>query len=46
MERSQGLTTYWDTKITSTNLRVEKLFQVSSHETRNQPQEKKREKTD
>ena len=30
MEHSQGLTTYWGTKLTSTNLRVQKLFQVSS----------------
>ena len=27
---SQGSVTYWGTKLTSTNLRVEKLFQVSS----------------
>ena len=50
MEHSQELITYLDTKLTSTNLRIEKLFQVSSwpqwHEARNQPQEEKWEKTD
>ena len=30
MEHSQGLTTYWDTKITLRNLRVQELFQASS----------------
>ena len=30
MEHSIGLTTYWGTKLTSTNLRVQKLFQASS----------------
>ena len=30
MEHSQELITYWGTKLTSTNLRVSKLFQVSS----------------
>ena len=30
MEHSQGLTTYWGTKLTPTNLRIQKLFQVSS----------------
>ena len=30
MEHFQGLTTYWGTKLTSTNLRVQKLLQVSS----------------
>ena len=29
MEHSQGLATYWGTKLTSINLRVYKLFQVS-----------------
>ena len=28
MEHSQELTTYWDTKLTSTNLGTQKLFQV------------------
>ena len=44
MEHFQGLTTYWGTKLISTNLRVQKLFQASSlntwHETRNQSQGK------
>ena len=30
MEHSQGLTTYWGTKLTSTSLRVQKLFQAYS----------------
>ena len=30
MEHSQGLATYWRTKLTSTNLKVKKLFQISS----------------
>ena len=30
LEHFQGLTTYWCTKLTSTNLRAKKLFQVSS----------------
>ena len=30
MGDSQGLTTYWGTKLTSANLRVLKIFQVSS----------------
>ena len=30
MEHSQESTTYWDTKLTSTNLGAQKLFQVSS----------------
>ena len=30
MGHSLGLTTYWHTKLTSTNLRVQKLFQSSS----------------
>ena len=29
MEHSQESTIYWDTKLTSTNLEAEKLFQVS-----------------
>ena len=29
MGQSQGLTTYWGTKLTSTNLRVQKSFQLS-----------------
>ena len=34
MEHSQEFITYWGTKLTSTNLRVYKLFQVSSLTTR------------
>ena len=30
MEHSLGLTTYWGTKLTSTDLRLQKLFQASS----------------
>ena len=30
MEHSQELTTYWGTKLTSTNLRIQKLFEVYS----------------
>ena len=30
MEHSQGLIIYWGIKLTSTNLRVQKLFQASS----------------
>ena len=30
MEHSQELTTYWSTKLTSTNLSIQKLFEVYS----------------
>jgi len=34
MEHSQELITYWGTKLTSKNLRVQKSFQVSSQTTK------------
>ena len=51
IENSLGLATYWGTKLRSMNLRVQKFLQVSSlllqwHDTRNQSQEKKWERTD
>ena len=55
MEHSQELTTYWSTKLTSTNLSIQKLFEVYSPnhngkkleiKLRKQNEKKKKKKTD